>query len=141
MVQGGRERGVILHKLIEEVLTGELADDLAKLQARASELLAAQLGLPDAEDAADGLSSREMATAVQRTLQLKEITELRPKPLPEFRVYAAYGSRDRRRHSPPASPMRSSMRERKSKRLLTGRATSTQLPRTLRCIGARCAAI
>ncbi len=30
-----------------------------------------------------------MATAVQRTLQLQEIAELRPRLLPEFRVYAA----------------------------------------------------
>jgi exodeoxyribonuclease-5 len=79
---------VILHKLIEEVLTGETADDLAKLQARAAELLV-QLGLPDAENAADGYSSREMATSVQRALQVKEISQLRAKLLPEFRVYAA----------------------------------------------------
>ncbi|TGU46790.1 ATP-dependent endonuclease [bacterium M00.F.Ca.ET.152.01.1.1] len=30
-VQGGRERGLILHKLFEEVLTGETADDVASL--------------------------------------------------------------------------------------------------------------
>jgi exodeoxyribonuclease-5 len=87
-IQGGRERGVILHKLIEEVLTGETAEDVDTLQTRASELLG-QLGLPDENDAADGLSSREMATAVRRTLQLQEIAELRPRLLPEFRVYAA----------------------------------------------------
>lgn len=87
-IQGGRERGLVLHKLMEEVLTGETADDVATLKARASELIA-QLGLPDAEDAATGLSSREMATALQRTLQLREIAELRPRLLPEFRVYAA----------------------------------------------------
>jgi hypothetical protein len=87
-IQGGRERGLVLHKLMEEVLTGETADDVATLQARASELLI-QMGLPDAEDAATGLSSLEMATAIQRTLQLPDIAELRPRLLPEFRVYAA----------------------------------------------------
>jgi len=87
-IQGGRERGLVLHKLMEEVLTGEATDDVSTMQARASELLG-QLGLQDAEDAATGLSSREMAAAVQRTLQLPEIAELRPRLLPEFRVYAA----------------------------------------------------
>lgn len=87
-IQGGRERGGILHKLIEEVLTGETADNVDRLQTRASELLA-QLGFPDVEDPTAGLSSREMATAVQRTLQLQEIAALRPRLLPEFRVYAA----------------------------------------------------
>ncbi|MDO8434051.1 MAG: 3'-5' exonuclease [Candidatus Binatus sp.] len=88
MIQGGRERGLVLHKLMEEVLTGELADDVATLQARGSELLT-QLGIDDAEDAATGPSSREMASVAQRTLELPEIAELRPKLLPEFRVYAA----------------------------------------------------
>ena len=36
--RGGRVRGRILHKLLEEVLTGETADDEAALKARASEL-------------------------------------------------------------------------------------------------------
>lgn len=88
MIQGGRERGLVLHKLMEEVLTGEIADDLATLEARASELLM-QLGIHDPEDAATGPSSREMAAAAQRTLQIPEIAELRPKLLPEFRVFAA----------------------------------------------------
>ncbi len=88
MIQGGRERGLVLHKLMEEVLTGEIADDVATLQARACELLT-QLGIHDAEDAATGPSSREMASVAQRTLELPEIAELRPKLLPEFRVYAA----------------------------------------------------
>jgi ATP-dependent exoDNAse (exonuclease V) beta subunit len=88
MIQGGRERGLVLHKLMEEVLTGEIADDVATLQARACELLT-QLGIHDAEDAATGRSSREMASVAHRTLDLPEIAELRPKLLPEFRVYAA----------------------------------------------------
>ena len=88
VIQGGRERGVILHKMMEEVLTGETGDDITALQSRATELLG-QLGLPDEADAAKGLSSHELATAVQRTLQLQEIVDLRPALLPEFRVYAA----------------------------------------------------
>jgi exodeoxyribonuclease-5 len=39
-VQGGRVRGLVLHKLLEEVLTGETAEDADSLAARAAELSA-----------------------------------------------------------------------------------------------------
>jgi len=87
IIQGGRERGLILHKLMEEVLSGEASDNLGALRARASELLA-QLGVADAADAADGPSSTEMASCIERGLQLPEVLALRPFLLPEFRVYA-----------------------------------------------------
>ena len=45
LIQGGRERGLILHKLIEEVLTGETAESLPDLRARA-EVLTRELGSP-----------------------------------------------------------------------------------------------
>ena len=86
-IQGGRERGLILHKLMEEVLTGETTQDETTLRIRAAELLD-QLGLTDTDDASSGSSSREMATAVNRTLQLPEIAELRSRLSPEYRVYA-----------------------------------------------------
>ena len=38
-VQGGRERGLVIHKLFEEVLTGETADDVAALIDRVGELI------------------------------------------------------------------------------------------------------
>ena len=87
-IRGGRERGSILHKLMEEVLTGETLEDAEPLQARAAELIA-QLGLEDSRDAAAGPSSVEMAGTVVRTLRLPEITALRPRLVPEFRVYAS----------------------------------------------------
>jgi len=87
-IQGGPERGVILHKLMEEVLTGEISDDVTNLKLRASELVL-QLGKADEEHAGDGLSSSELAMAVQRTLTLAEISQLRPRLLPELHVYAA----------------------------------------------------
>ncbi len=86
-VQGGRERGLILHKLMEEVLTGETAQDEAALRARAAELLT-QLGLADTDDASFGPSSMEIAATADRALQLPEIVELRSRLSPEFRVYA-----------------------------------------------------
>ena len=87
-IRGGRERGLILHKLMEEVLTGETAANTGTLQARAAELIF-QIGLEDAQDASAGPSSAEMAEAVERTLQLPDIAAIQSRLRPEFRVYAA----------------------------------------------------
>ena len=86
-VQGGRERGLVLHKIMEEVLNGETLDNAQALKDRAGALIT-QLGLEDHADASAGPSSAEMASTVQRTLQLPEILELRPRLLPEFWVYS-----------------------------------------------------
>lgn len=88
VVRGGRERGLVLHKLIEEVLTGESTEDGAALRTRARELLG-QLGLPDAEDPTVGPCSGEMADVLQRALQCPEVVALRSRLLPELHVYAA----------------------------------------------------
>jgi exodeoxyribonuclease-5 len=87
-VQGGRERGLIIQKLLEEVVTGETADHLAALTERASELICA-LGQPIAEDPAPGLSPAEIAGCVVRTLALPDIVVLRPTLVPEFPIYAS----------------------------------------------------
>ena len=84
--QGGRERGLILHKLMEEVLTGETSSYKRLLQVRAAELVA-QLGLEDEQDASTGPCSTEMAATIERTLQLPEIEALHPRLVPEFRVF------------------------------------------------------
>lgn len=86
-IRGGRERGLILHKLMEEVLTGETGEDAGALQGRAANLIS-QLGLEDAPDPAAGPSSEEMALTIDRTLRLPAIAALRPRLHPEFRVYA-----------------------------------------------------
>ena len=82
----GRIRGLVLHKLMEEVLTGETTGGLAALQARAHVLvgeLAATAGidsqLPD---------SREVAATVLTTFRLPEIVTLRPQLVAEVPVYA-----------------------------------------------------
>ena len=87
-VQGGRERGLILHKLLEEVLTGETAQDSAALTERAQTLIAA-LGRPAVKDSSMGLSPGELAACVTRTLALPEIAAFRPALTPELPVYAA----------------------------------------------------
>ncbi|MDW9414215.1 AAA family ATPase [Sinorhizobium meliloti] len=88
VVQGGCERGLILHKLLEEVLTGETADQTPALIDRAAALIQA-LGRPVADDPALGLSPIEIGGCINRTLTLPEIAALRPTLQPEFPVYAS----------------------------------------------------
>jgi len=87
-VQGGRERGLILHKLMEEVLIGETPEAEAVLAERAADLIRA-LGRSPVADPATGLSAQELAACVIRTLALPDIVALRPGLLAEFPVYAA----------------------------------------------------
>ncbi len=87
-VQGGRERGLIIHKLFEEVLTGEILDEEARLTARARELIG-QLGLEPAGAAATGISEQEVARVVVRTLALPEIAGMRGRLVPELPVLAS----------------------------------------------------
>jgi ATP-dependent exoDNAse (exonuclease V) beta subunit len=87
-IQGGRERGLILHKLIEEVLTGETADDSETLQQRAS-ILISSLGQQATDDPSIGLSPNELAGCVTRTLALPDIAAIRPELVPEFTVFAS----------------------------------------------------
>lgn len=82
------KRGLILHKLMEEVLTGETADDNAHVQARAAELIDQQ-ELEDSPDASSRISSVGMAEMVIRTLERPEIASLRPRLTPEYWVYGS----------------------------------------------------
>ena len=87
-IQGGRERGKILHKLIEEVLTGETVEGQQELSARAESLILA-LGLPVADDPAEGLSPTEIAGCALRALSQPQVAALRPGLVPEFPVYGS----------------------------------------------------
>ena len=86
LIQGGRERGLILHKLMEEVLTGESDEATGALRARAEAFIGA-LGKPSSADPAKGLSADELVLCVTRTLALPAIAALRPALLAEFPVY------------------------------------------------------
>jgi hypothetical protein len=77
-----------MHKLFEEVLTGETADDPNALASRAVTLIRA-LGVRAAEDPADGLAATEIAGCVARTLRLPEVAAVRATLVPEFPVYAS----------------------------------------------------
>ena len=86
-VGAGRVRGLLLHKLLEEVLTGELVEDLGRFANRARELVAELVLDPD--DDGDGLpDADEIATTAWRTLQLPDIAALRERLTAEWPVYA-----------------------------------------------------
>jgi exodeoxyribonuclease-5 len=87
-IQGGRERGLVVHKLLEEVLTGETPDNAAALETRAGALLA-QLAIPEAAGPEEGPHAPELAAAVVRALSLPAIAALRPRLRPEMTVFAA----------------------------------------------------
>lgn len=82
----GAQRGLILHKLMEEYLTGELAEDKPASVARARDLL--DLLMPEGEDDLVRPDPEEMATLALRAIALPEIAELRPNLVPEIPVWA-----------------------------------------------------
>ena len=84
----GIQRGIILHKLMEEVLTGETPDDANALRARAVALLF-QLG-----HYAPASPSAEMAQTVLHTFALPDVSALRRRLVPEVPLHASE-TRDR----------------------------------------------
>lgn len=93
-IRGGRLRGNILHKLLEEVLTGETSENPQDLTARARELIL-MLGQMPASISEEGLSPDELASCVVRTMALPEIEKLRHALVPEFAVYGMHEENDR----------------------------------------------
>jgi CRISPR-associated exonuclease Cas4 len=85
-VGAGRLRGLLLHKLMEEVLSGELVDEVGRFADRARELVA-ELAL-DPDDGEVLPDAKEIAATAWRTLQLPEIRVLRERLTPEWPVYA-----------------------------------------------------
>jgi ATP-dependent exoDNAse (exonuclease V) beta subunit len=85
-VAGSSQRGVILHKLMEEVLTGETLATAPELHRRAQELIG-QLGLEAESDPARRISPAELTGAVERTLALPEVAQLRERLVPEHSVF------------------------------------------------------
>ncbi len=85
-VGAGRVRGLLLHKLMEEVLTGELREDVAVLGERARTLIR-ELAV-DVEEGAHLPEADEIASTAWRTLQLPDISALRSQLIPEWPIYA-----------------------------------------------------
>jgi exodeoxyribonuclease-5 len=86
-IAGGRARGAVLHKLIEEILTGETAESVAALENRAAELIA-MTGKDAVGDPSLGLCAAEIAATTQRALRIPEIAAVRDRLVPEASVYA-----------------------------------------------------
>jgi ATP-dependent exoDNAse (exonuclease V) beta subunit len=84
--RGSLARGLILHKLLEEVLTGELLEDEAALTSRAGTLT---LELADAPGAAT-VSSLEMAQSVLRGLALPDVRAVRNRLVAECSVASSF---------------------------------------------------
>ena len=82
-----RLRGLLLHKLMEEVLTGELAEEPVALVSRARELLA-QLVLPGTPESAIP-QPEKLVAIIARTLALPDIAQLRRGLVPEISVFGA----------------------------------------------------
>ncbi|MCP3393905.1 UvrD-helicase domain-containing protein [Bradyrhizobium sp. CCGB12] len=93
VVVGSSTRGVILHKLIEEILTGETNGTFEQLETRACDLLK-QAGYEAAQGPKDGISAAELSNTVMRTLALSEIKELRGRLVPEFPVFGCSSTGD-----------------------------------------------
>jgi len=79
--RGGLRRGLVMHKLMEEVLTGETSDDEATLAARCAEL---NVQLPDG--LGPEANPTETAHLIVATLSLPEVREIRPRLVPEWSV-------------------------------------------------------
>ena len=93
-IQGGRERGLVLHKLLEEVLTGETTEDVGALEVRARDLLG-QLDVPEADRPDDGPHAPELAATVVRALAIPEVAALKSRLLPEISVFSTENAGDR----------------------------------------------
>ncbi|MCW2086193.1 UNVERIFIED_ORG: CRISPR-associated exonuclease Cas4 [Bradyrhizobium japonicum] len=87
VVGGGATRGIILHKLMEEFLTGELEPNETLVASRAEELLAQLLVDADAKHVRP--EPAEMARCALRALSIPEIAEMRPLLLPEMAIWAS----------------------------------------------------
>lgn len=85
-VGAGRLRGILLHKLMEEFLTGELGEDESQVTERAGDLLGQFVtGATEIEALPD---PGELAASALRTLHLPEIAALRPYLVPELAVWS-----------------------------------------------------
>lgn len=80
--RGSQARGLVLHKLLEEVLTGETAGGEAALTTRAAELIAQLHGAPGVAS----VDPTEAARSVRRGLATPEIETVRDRLSPEYVV-------------------------------------------------------
>ena len=85
-IQGSTARGNVMHKLLEELLTGETGE--TELAGRAGQLLN-QLGEVSSENPAQGPCPGEIAKLVRTAVSCPEVAELRGRLVPEYPVAAS----------------------------------------------------
>jgi CRISPR-associated exonuclease Cas4 len=86
--EGSSLRGVMLHKLMEELLTDEVAPSLEALRARCKILIPQ---LRPVGQRAPHLDAEELAATAWRTYSLPELADNRDELVPEVPVYARLG--------------------------------------------------
>jgi exodeoxyribonuclease-5/CRISPR-associated exonuclease Cas4 len=89
IVGAGALRGNVLHKLMEELLNGELPSVREQAIQRAAELLDQLQPVVDDQDQAGGPDPVEMATTALRTLGLTELAPFISRLVPEIPLWAA----------------------------------------------------
>ncbi|QZO00661.1 3'-5' exonuclease [Chenggangzhangella methanolivorans] len=89
VVKGSARRGVVLHKLMEEVIGGETADDLASLKERTTILVGQLMKRGETIETSD-LDVDELAGSVLRTLGIAEVAALRARLVAELPVAASF---------------------------------------------------
>jgi CRISPR-associated exonuclease Cas4 len=91
-VQGSSLRGILLHKLMEEFLTGELEVSPEAAERRSLGLIRELVpaGTPTPQ-----LDVKELAATALRTIALKELSDDRDNVLAEVPVYGSIGAADR----------------------------------------------
>jgi CRISPR-associated exonuclease Cas4 len=87
--RGSSLRGVILHKLMEELLTGETPSSLPALRDRCATLIPQ---LFTQTEQVPHLDAEELAATAWHTYSLPELAEKRQELVPEVPVYARLGS-------------------------------------------------
>jgi ATP-dependent exoDNAse (exonuclease V) beta subunit len=91
-IGAGRIRGSVVHKLVEEILTGETPGEAASLADRARTLLD-QLLAREGDAGDEHPEPSEMASTTLAALQAPDIAILRPFMVPEVSVWAREGER------------------------------------------------
>lgn len=90
-IEGGRIRGILLHKIMEELITGEIEEDVAVVTGRSAELLA-QLSSMSPTGAI--IETAEIAATALKTLHHPDIVAYRGRMVAELPIYAAASDDD-----------------------------------------------
>ncbi|MGY2804166.1 3'-5' exonuclease [Bradyrhizobium sp. USDA 4506] len=90
-IEGGRMRGILLHKLMEELISGELEEHSEAATARSFELLRQLTSISPTDADLDG---HELAATALKTLRLPDISRYRGRMVAEVPIYASADAAD-----------------------------------------------